>query len=56
MLGNPGLAPERFATASIFSGVQIILLGEFAPHHRHSPSAVRLFIEGEGEGGSEVDG
>lgn len=48
MLGNPGLAPEPFATATIFFGLQIILPGEFAPNHRHSPSAVRLVIEGLG--------
>lgn len=55
MLGNPGLAPEPFATASIFFGLQIILPGEFAPNHRHSPSAVRIIIEGAG-GYTTVEG
>ncbi|MCZ7566118.1 MAG: cupin domain-containing protein [Burkholderiales bacterium] len=48
MLGNPGLAPEPFATASIFFGLQLVLPGETAPNHRHSPSAVRIVVEGEG--------
>lgn len=48
MLANPGLDGEPFATASIFFGLQLILPGETAPNHRHSPSAVRMIIEGEG--------
>ncbi len=48
MLCNPGLDPLPFATASIFFGLQLILPGENAPNHKHSPTAVRLIIEGEG--------
>jgi len=48
MLTNPGLEGEPFATASIFFGLQLILPGETAPNHRHSPSAVRMVIEGDG--------
>ncbi len=48
MLANPGLQGEPFATASIFFGLQLILPGETAPNHRHSPSAVRLIVEGDG--------
>lgn len=55
MLSNPGLEGEPFATASIFFGLQLILPGESAPNHRHSPSAVRLIIEGEG-GYTTVEG
>ncbi len=55
MLSNPGLAPNPFATATIFFGLQLILPGESAPTHRHSPSAVRLIIEGEG-GFTTVEG
>jgi gentisate 1,2-dioxygenase len=55
MLANPGLEGEPFATASIFFGLQLILPGETAPNHRHSPSAVRLIIEGEG-GFTTVEG
>ena len=55
MLSNPGLAPAPFATASIFFGYQLILPGESAPTHKHSPSAVRLIVEGEG-GFTTVEG
>ncbi len=55
MLANPGLEGEPFATASIFFGLQLILPGETAPNHRHSPSAVRLIVEGEG-GFTTVEG
>lgn len=48
MLSNPGLEGKPFATASIFLGFQVILPGERAPNHRHSPSAVRIIVEGEG--------
>ena len=48
-LANPGLGLENMqATPSIFIGLQLILPGETAPNHRHSPSAVRMVIEGEG--------
>ncbi len=55
MLANPGLDPAPFATASIFFGLQLILPGETAPNHRHSPSAVRIIVEGEG-GFTTVEG
>ncbi|HKN11468.1 MAG TPA: cupin domain-containing protein [Pseudomonadota bacterium] len=46
---NPGLGLENMqATPSIFIGLQLILPGESAPNHRHSPSAVRMVIEGSG--------
>ena len=48
-LANPGLGIENIqATPSIFIGLQLIMPGETAPNHRHSPSAVRMVIEGEG--------
>jgi gentisate 1,2-dioxygenase len=48
-LANPGLGLENMqATPSIFIGLQMILPRETAPNHRHSPSAVRMVIEGEG--------
>jgi gentisate 1,2-dioxygenase len=55
MLSNPGLEPAPFATAGIFFGLQLILPGEMAPNHKHSPSAVRLIVEGEG-GTTTVEG
>ncbi len=36
------------ATPSIYLGMQLLLPGESAPSHRHTPSAVRLAVEGEG--------
>ncbi len=49
MLANPGLADRGpIATPGIFIGMQMILPGEVAPNHRHSPSAVRLIVEGDG--------
>lgn len=48
-LANPGLGLDKLmATPSIFIGLQLILPGEVAPNHRHSPSAIRFVIEGSG--------
>lgn len=56
VLANPGLGLENMqATPSIYIGLQLILPRETAPNHRHSPSAVRFVIEGEG-GFTIVDG
>ena len=49
ILANPGLGLDKLrATPSIFIGMQLILPGEFAPTHKHSPSAIRMVIEGKG--------
>ncbi len=45
-LENPGLPDEVAITESLYAGLQLVLPGETAPPHRHSPSALRLFIEG----------
>lgn len=56
MLCNPGLGLENaMATPSIYLGLQLILPGEVAPNHRHSPSAIRFVVEGEG-GFTTVEG
>lgn len=49
ILGNPSLdmATAR-ATPTIYLGLQLIMPGEVAPNHRHSPSAIRFVVEGEG--------
>jgi gentisate 1,2-dioxygenase len=53
---NAGVKPARLATTpSIFIGLQLILPGEFAPVHRHTPAAARLVIEGKG-GSTTVNG
>ncbi len=56
VLANPGFGLERMmATPSIYVGLQLILPGETAPNHRHSPSAVRFVVEGSG-GFTSVNG
>ena len=41
MLCNPGHGLEAMkATATIYIGLQLILPGETAPNHRHTPSAI----------------
>ena len=50
ILENPALrgkSPPRI-THSLFAGLQLILPGEIAPSHRHTQSALRFIIEGEG--------
>ncbi|GAA3538053.1 cupin domain-containing protein [Zobellella aerophila] len=49
VLANPGHGLNNMqATPSIYMGLQLILPGETAPNHRHTPNAVRIIIEGEG--------
>lgn len=56
VLVNPGLGDHAMrATSTIYAGMQLILPGETAPNHRHSPSAVRFVVEGNG-GFTAVDG
>ena len=56
VLANPGLGLENMqATPSIYIGMQLILPRETAPNHKHSPSAVRFVVEGEG-GFTSVEG
>jgi gentisate 1,2-dioxygenase len=39
---NPGLGGKWAATNTLWAGVQILLPGETAPAHRHSPAAIHL--------------
>ncbi len=56
VLSDPGRgAGAMQATASIYLGMQLILPGETAPAHVHTPSAVRVIVEGSG-GFTVVDG
>jgi gentisate 1,2-dioxygenase len=48
VLENPSLRGSTFITNTLYAGLQIILPGEIAPSHRHSPSALRFIVEGEG--------
>lgn len=43
------------ATSSIYIGMQLLLPGEVAPAHKHTPSAARIIVEGTG-GYTVVDG
>ena len=56
VLSDPGRgAGAMQATASIYLGLQLLLPGEAAPAHVHTPSAVRIIVEGTG-GYTVVDG
>lgn len=48
MLLNPGLEGAAATTPTLFAGMQLILPGEIARAHRHSPSAIRIIVEGSG--------
>ena len=45
VLENPALPGESRTTATLYSGIQLVLPGETAPAHRHTPSALRFVIE-----------
>lgn len=48
ILENPGLRNESKVTTSLYAGVQMVLPGEVAPSHRHTQSALRFVLEGNG--------
>ena len=48
VLQNPGLDGLSQITDTLYAGLQLILPGEIAPAHRHSQSALRFVIEGQG--------
>jgi gentisate 1,2-dioxygenase len=48
MLTNPGLGDELGATSTLFAGMQLILPGEIARTHHHTPAAIRFIVEGDG--------
>ena len=48
VMENPQLRGSSFITNSLYAGLQIILPGEVAPSHRHTPSALRFVVEGDG--------
>jgi gentisate 1,2-dioxygenase len=55
VLDNPAFNGQARATSSLYAGIQLILPGEVAPSHRHTASALRLILEGQG-GYTTVDG
>jgi gentisate 1,2-dioxygenase len=48
VLENPGLKGTYSVTSTLYAGLQVILPGEAAPSHHHTPSALRLVVEGDG--------
>jgi gentisate 1,2-dioxygenase len=48
VLENPGLRGASSITHTLYAGLQLILPGEIAPSHRHTQSALRFVLEGEG--------
>ena len=48
ILENPGMRGESKITTSLYAGLQLVLPGEIAPAHRHSQSALRFVIDGDG--------
>jgi gentisate 1,2-dioxygenase len=49
VLSDPGRGEQSMqATASLYGGFQLLLPGETAPSHKHTPSAARVVVEGDG--------
>jgi gentisate 1,2-dioxygenase len=48
ILENPGLRGTSQITPMLYAGLQLIMPGEIAPAHRHTQSALRFIVEGEG--------
>jgi gentisate 1,2-dioxygenase len=47
-LGNPGLPGDPYATPTLWAAIQYLAPRENAPEHRHTQSAFRFVLEGEG--------
>jgi gentisate 1,2-dioxygenase len=45
---NPALRGASSITHTLYAGLQLILPGEIAPCHRHTQSAIRFIVEGDG--------
>ncbi|MCX7176594.1 MAG: cupin domain-containing protein [Proteobacteria bacterium] len=49
VLSNPGRGLDNLQASSvIYLGMQLVLPGEVAPNHRHTPNAARIVVEGQG--------
>ena len=48
VLENPGIRGNSSITHTMYCGLQLIMPGEVAPSHRHTQSALRFVLEGEG--------
>ena len=47
-LGNPGLPGDPYTTPTLWAAIQYLAPRESAPEHRHTQSAFRFVLEGEG--------
>jgi gentisate 1,2-dioxygenase len=56
VLENPGIRGASQITQSLYAGLQLIQPGEVAASHRHTASALRFIVEGDGGGYTAVDG
>jgi gentisate 1,2-dioxygenase len=45
---NPALRGKSRITQSLYAGLQLVLPGEIAPAHRHTASAIRFVLDGDG--------
>ena len=48
VLENPGMKGDSKITDTLYAGLQLILPGEVAPSHRHTQSALRFIMDGNG--------
>jgi len=48
LLENPGLRGKSRITQTLLAGLQLIMPGEIAIGHRHTASAIRFILDGEG--------
>lgn len=48
VLENPGMRGLSRVTQSLYAGLQLIMPGEVAPAHRHTASAIRFILDGDG--------
>lgn len=46
ILENPSMRGRACITEALYAGLQLIMPGEVAPTHRHSPAALRFIVEG----------
>lgn len=48
VLENPALKGRASISNALYAGLQLIMPGEVAPSHRHTQSALRFIVEGQG--------
>ncbi len=48
IMENPGMPGQSKITTSLYAGLQLVMPGEIAPAHRHSQSALRFVLDGNG--------